>query len=164
MTKPKDNSKLERDQSKEEMWASLWGAAGRWELAAHRPQSADAPRDGTTHPNTNTSTGLSLVSATEVTLRRVASNVTEQDPRNTQESRGTQTEGVGTAQGQKERQKTNDPYKDRTWQSNTQTSKNTLEGWANTGNRRSKHSTLSLRDTGECHSKNKLAQKTDSWD
>lgn len=65
MTKPKDNSKLERDQSKEEMWASLW------ELAAHRTQSGDAPWDGTTHPNTNASTGHYPVSATEVTPRWV---------------------------------------------------------------------------------------------
>lgn len=46
------------------------GAAGRWELAAHRTQRADAPRDGTTHPNTNASIGHDdPVSATEVTPR-----------------------------------------------------------------------------------------------
>lgn len=58
MTKPKGDSKLGRYQSKKEMGASLWEAENRWKLAAHRNQSADASRDGTTHPKTSASTGL----------------------------------------------------------------------------------------------------------
>lgn len=140
------------------MWASLWGAVGRWELAAHRTQEwGCSPRRY--HSSEHQCKHRTLPSVSHRSHPQMsASNVAEQDPRNTQESPGLQTGRAGTAQGRKKRQKTNDLWEDRTWQSNTQTSKNTLEGPRQ--HKEQKVKTLSLRDTRERHSKNKLAQKT----